>query len=111
MTRALGDKPLVWLQCEVTSAPLTIAGRIKMGHLLRRLQRGESLGLPESRPLPAVMPGCRELRVVDDGSSWRLVYRVDPDAIVIVEVFRKTTRTTPMAVVQACRRRLRAYDR
>ncbi len=38
------------------------------------------------------------------------MYRVDADAIVIVEVYSKRTRATPQQVVQVCQRRLRAYD-
>lgn len=105
------DKPLVWLHGEIASPPLSSAARLKMGVLLRRLQGGESLGLPESRPLPVIGPRCHELRVVDEGSSWRLVYRVDTEAIVITNVFRKTTRATPTSVIQACKRRLSLYDR
>jgi hypothetical protein len=37
-----------------------------------------------------------------------LVYRIDPDAIVIVEVFDKSSRRTPLEIVDLCRRRLRA---
>jgi len=41
---------------------------------------------------------------------WRLVYRIDSDAIVIAEVFNKTTQTTPKVVIDSCKRRLRQYD-
>ena len=51
-----------------------------------------------------------ELRIQDAEATWRLVYRVDADAIVIVEVFSKKTRATPQQVMQVCQRRLRAYD-
>ena len=104
------DKPLAWLHGEVSSPPLGLPGRLRLGDLLRRLQRGESLSFPLSRAIGTIGARCPELRVMDQGSSWRLIYRVDPDAIVIVEFFRKTTRATPTAVVDACRRRLRAYD-
>ena len=53
---------------------------------------------------------CHELRIVDVDVTWRLVYRIDPDAIVIAEVFKKKTPTTPKAVIDACRRRLSDYD-
>lgn len=104
------DKPLVWLHGEVRTPPLSSTARVEAGVLLRRLQRGESIGLPASRPLPAVGKGCHELRIVDAGVSWRLVHRIDADAIVIAEVFAKKTRTIPKAVVDACRRRLQSYD-
>ena len=43
-------------------------------------------------------------------NEWRIVYRVDSDAVVIAQVFDKTTRTTPGRVVADCKRRLRLYD-
>ena len=50
------------------------------------------------------------MRVVDERATWRIVYRVDADAIVIAEVFSKKTQETPQSVLDVCRRRLRAYD-
>jgi phage-related protein len=50
------------------------------------------------------------LRIVDEGVTWRIIGRLDPDAVVIVEVFRKKTRQTPGQVIAECRRRLRQYD-
>ena len=78
--------------------------------LLRRLQRGESLGLPQSRPLPSIGKRCHELRISDEDATWRVVYRIDVDAIIIAEVFAKRTQATPKAVIAACQRRLRSYD-
>jgi phage-related protein len=104
------NKPLVWLHGEVRTPPLTATARLEAGVLLRRLQRGESLGLPHSRPLPVVGRRCHELRITDEDAAWRIVYRTDTDAIVIVEVFAKKTQATPKAVIAACRRRLQSYD-
>jgi phage-related protein len=83
---------------------------LEAGVLLRRLQRGESLGLPHSRPMPQIGRQCHELRIVDAETTWRIVYRIDPDAIVIVEVFAKKTATTPKRVTDACQRGLKSYD-
>ena len=104
------DKALYWLHGELRSPPLSREARIEAGFLLRRLQRGESLGLPHSRPLPIIGARCHELRVVDRESTWRVVYRIDADEILILGVFSKKTRTLPEAVKQACRRRLKEYD-
>ena len=109
MSRGAG-KPLVWLHGEVRTPPLTTVARVEAGLLLRRLQRGESLGLPQSRPMPAIGGRCHELRIVDAAVTWRIVYRIDADAIVVAEVFAKKTRSTPLSVIDACKRRLRAYD-
>jgi phage-related protein len=77
------DKPLAWLHGEMKTPPFGQAARLEAGYLLRELQRGKSLGMPHSRPMPAIGPRCHELRVVDQQVTWRIVYRVDTDAIVI----------------------------
>ncbi len=104
------DKPLVWLHGEVRTPPLSQAARIEAGVLLRKLQRGESLRMPHSRPMPGIGRRCHELRVNDAAATWRIVYRVDPDAVIILDVFSKKTAATPTAVIEACKRRLREYD-
>ncbi len=104
------DKPLVWLRGEVRTPPFSQEARIEAGVLLRRLQRREALSLPHSRPMPDIGAGCHELRIVDRDKTWRIIYRIDRDAIVIADVFRKTTQQTPKRVIDDCRRRLRQYD-
>ena len=104
------DKPLVWLHGEVKTPPFSSAARLEAGFLLRKLQAGESLSLPQSRPMPDVGAWCHELRITDENKIWRIIYRADPDAIVILEVFEKKTRKTPPEVIDTCRRRLRQYE-
>ncbi len=110
--RMNGDgKPLVWLEGEIKTPPFSLEARIEAGTLLRRLQRGESIGLPHSRPMPSIGRRCHELRVRDEGANWRIIYRTDDDAIVIGEVFAKKTGTTPKKVIDASRRRFKQYDK
>ena len=52
MTHA--DKPLVWLHGKVKTPPFSAEARIEAGTLLRRLQRGERLGMPASRSMPII---------------------------------------------------------
>ncbi|HEX9444721.1 MAG TPA: type II toxin-antitoxin system RelE/ParE family toxin [Candidatus Binatia bacterium] len=104
------EKPLVWLHGEIKTPPLSPAARVEAGYLLRRLQKGEMLGMPHSRPMPSVGPRCHELRVNDAGGTWRILYRTDSDAIVVLEVFNKKTAQTPRAVIQACKKRLKDYE-
>lgn len=104
------DKALIVLEGEIKTPPLSSSARIEAGFLLRRLQRGETLSMPHSRPMPAIGRRCHELRIVDDDKTWRIVYRADKDAIVVLEVFSKKTRTTPKTVIDNCRRRLGDYD-
>ena len=101
----------LWLRGEIKTPPLSPMARLEAGHLLRRIQRGEMLGMPHSRPMPIVGMRCHELRIRDANADWRIVYRPDHDAVVILEVFRKTTQTTPKSVIDACRRRIKDYDR
>jgi phage-related protein len=104
------NKPLVWLHGEVKTPPLSAAARLEAGLLLRRLQRGESLGLPHSRPMTAIGPRCHELRIVDESAAWRIIYRIDSDALVIGDVFSKKTQATPKTVIDTCKRRFKQYD-
>lgn len=104
------DKPLVWLHGEVRTPPLSKDARVEAGFLLRRLQRGDRIGLPASRPMPSIGKRCHELRVNDESATWRIIYRIDIDAILILEVFSKKTPTTPKQVLDACRLRIKEYE-
>jgi phage-related protein len=104
------DKPLVWLHREIKTPPMSTAARLEAGFLLRKLQQGEKLSLPVSRPMPSIGPHCHELRIGDGPIDWRVFYRIDPDAILVVEVLKKQTQTTPKAVIDQCKRRLAEYD-
>jgi len=105
------DLPLVWLYGEVKSPPLSLEARIEAGMLLRRLQRGEKLSLPHSRPMPSFGARCHELRITDRRREWRIVYRIDSDAIVIGDVLAKTTQKTSKRILETCRTRFARYDR
>lgn len=78
--------------------------------LLRDLQEGEMLSMPHSRPMPVIGARCHELRVNDQNITWRLIYRTDADAILILEVFEKKTNQTPQQIILNCQRRLKSYD-
>ena len=105
----MADKPLVWLYGVVKTPPFSDDARIEAGGYLRRLQRGERLALPASRPMPGIGPGCHELRVQDANVTWRIVYYVGREAIVVLDVFAKKTRSTPKRTIDIARKRLDAY--
>lgn len=104
------SKPLIWLYGEVKTPPFSQTARIEAGVLLSQLQEGVSLELPHSRPIPSIGSHCHELRIRDADKNWRIIYRFDEDAILIVEVFNKTTRATPKNMLEVCKKRLRKYD-
>ena len=152
------DKPLVWMHGEVKSPPFSALARIEAGYLLRLLQRGNSLSLPHSRPMPSIGRRYHELRIngqrplhnyytcqsivkkrlkmliytsklrfcaffcldlaslatlcrgLGQSKTWRIVYRIDDDAILVLEVFEKKTQKTPKARVDVCKQRMKVYD-
>jgi phage-related protein len=104
------SKRIAWLHGEIKSPPFSPEARREIGQLIRRVQRGESIGMPLSRPMPGVGPRCHELRVRDQAHNWRLIYRIDLDAIVVVDIFAKTAPRTPKAVIDVCKSRLKNYD-
>ena len=104
------DKVVVWLHGEVKYPPFSGAARIEAGFLLRNLQQGVKLSMPQSRPMLTIGKRCHELRITDCDVTWRIVYRIDGDAIVILTVFDKKTSKTPKAIIDICKLRLRNYD-
>jgi phage-related protein len=108
--KAIARKPLVWLHGEIKTPPFALEARREAGMLLRLLQEGVQLGMPHAEPLPSIDSGCGALRVRDQGHNWRIVYRTDPDAILILEVYAKKTRKIPKDVIDRCKRRCTQYD-
>lgn len=103
-------KPIVWLHGDIKTPPFSLKAKREAGYLLRELQRGRVLSMPESRPMPNIGRRCHELRIKDGDNDWRVLYRISPDAIFVMEVFAKQTRETPKAIIDACKRRLALYD-
>jgi len=85
--------------------------RREMGFLLRRLQEGEKLSLPQSRPMPSIGKACHELRVNDRTKTWRPFYFLDADAIVVLEVDEKKTQQTTKATIEVCQERCKSYEK
>ena len=50
------------------------------------------------------------LRIVNEGATWPIVYRLDSDAVLILDVFSKKTTETPKSVIDTCKARVRRYD-
>ena len=110
---SFNDKPLIWRTDVVKTPPMGTEARREAGFLLRRLQAGESLG-PEdgSKPLPSVGSRIHELKINDGEKNvtWRIVYRIDSDAIVVAGWFKKKSQKLPKNFVDTCRKRLKKYD-
>lgn len=104
------SKPLIWLKGEVKTPPFSSKARLEAGFLLRKLQGGETLSMPISRPMPIIGSNCHELRINDEEKTWRIVYFIDDEAIVILDIFDKTTNKIPKKVIEICQKRLRQYQ-
>jgi phage-related protein len=104
------DKPLAWLRGEIKSPPFSRKARLEAGFLIRMLQRGEIIGMPHSRPMQSIGQRCHELRITNRNVNWRIIYRIDSDAIVLLEVFSKKSGKTPKYLIELCKKRLKDYD-
>ncbi len=85
---------------------------MQAGFLLRQLQQGLRLNMPDSRPMPSIGPRCHELRIPDPETDkiWRVVYRLDVDAVLVAEIFAKKTQQTPQNIIDRCQSRFKHYD-
>lgn len=77
--------------------------------LLRQLQRGDLIGMPLSRPMPSIGKACHELRIVDKTKTWRVIYALHSQAIVVLHVFQKSTPQTPKAAIDLSKARLKEF--
>lgn len=103
-------KRVVWLNAEIKTPPFSLESRLEAGMLIRRLQAGDMLGMPESRSMPSIGKSCHELRVRDAAHNWRIFYRIDHNAILVAGVFAKKTQKTPKGEIDTCQARLKRYD-
>lgn len=111
MAKERSGKPLARLGDWIKTPPLSKDARVEVGSLLTRVQDGEVLGMPHSRPMPSIGPRCHELRITDENRIWRIIYRVDPEWIVVADVFSKTTMKTTAQDIERSRSRLKQYDK
>lgn len=103
------EKPVVWLSGGIHTPPFSPAARQLAEVTLRRVQCGQRLALPLSRPMPAIGHRCHELRIGDADNESRVFYHVSSTAIVVLEVTTKKTPHTPQRVIEGCRRHLALY--
>ena len=79
----------------------------EIGEALRDLQKGISIGLPLSRPMPSVATGAYELRVRSATTTVRVFYFVKlADTILVFHGFQKKTQKTPSHELALGQRRL-----
>ena len=80
----------------------------KLGQSILDLQRGFTLGMPKSRPMPSVSKGVEELRVRGSDGIYRAFYLLkDARGIFVFHVFMKKTQKTPPLEIALGRKRLK----
>ncbi len=89
----------------------SVAVRKELGEAIGRLQLGEVLSMPLSRPMPSVGAGVSELRAKDEAGEWRVFYVVKVDeAIYVFHAFGKKTRKTPPDETKLGQKRLKEWE-
>jgi len=79
----------------------------EIGEARRDIQKGISIGLPLSRPMPTVASGAHELRVRSVTTVVRVFYLVKLiDTIVVFHGFQKKTQKTPTHEIAIGQQRL-----
>jgi len=106
---AIERKRVRWLKGEIKTPPFSKEARMEAGYRIGQFQEGTKIGMPQSRPMPTIGAGCHELRIKDRNVDWRIVYHLHAEAVVMLDVFNKTTRQTPRSVIDVCKQRLRDY--
>lgn len=91
-----------------TIREFTEEARKEVGQAIRNLQRGMTLSMPLSRPMPSVGVGVSEIRVRDREGIYRTFYYTKSSkGILVFHAFVKTTQKTPANEIDLARKRLR----
>lgn len=96
--------------------PLSVDVRERAGYVLRQVQAGNNPDRDKVREYKSLAstigPGCYQLSLDDNelSKSWRVIYWIGPNAIYILEVYEKRQQTTPNAVKNLCKNRLKAIQ-
>jgi len=82
--------------------------RNRLGRGLFRLQTGEPIAMPNSRPMPAVAVGVSELRIkAEDGTFRAFYYTASSRGVLVFHAFVKKTQRTPPLELDLARKRLK----
>lgn len=102
-------KQIIWdHSARETVRSFSVEVRQELGALLRILQDGGQLGMPQSKPMKQLGSSAFELRVKDRHGIYRVFYVLfDKQKILIPHAFTKKTQKTPGQEIETAQRRLR----
>ena len=99
-------KALKPCESELARFPETI--REDIADLLIRLDFGQTLSLPISRPMPSIGKRVHELRLCDRSGEYRLIYLIAGKGnIWLIHAFKKKSEKTAKNDIQICKNRLK----
>jgi phage-related protein len=82
----------------------------ELGSVLTRLQKGESIGMPDVRPMPEINPHVSEIRIPARSGSYRTLYAIRMECeILVFHAFQKKSHKTPEREKKTARIRLSAF--
>jgi phage-related protein len=81
--------------------------RTEVVEAVSRLDAGEFLSMPLSRPMPEIGRGVHELRVNSITGIYRVLYVLKPGVVGVLHAFKKTTKATPNRTIRLTRKRLK----
>src|SRR4029078_1451398 len=101
-------KAIVWLGASKDGLiGFPVDARRDAGYQLHRVQRGEEPS--DWKPMIAVGPGVREIRIWDESGTFRVVYLATrPEALYVPHSFQKKTAKTSRRGVELARRLLKS---
>ena len=95
-------------QCvrEIEDWPEEVRG--ELADAIARLERGQMLTMPLSRPMPSIGPGVHELRFRDRSGIFRSIYWLaGGGSVYLIHAFKKKTPKTPLQDIEIAKERLR----
>lgn len=95
-------------QCEKELERWPEEVRGELADAVARLERGHTLSMPLSRPMPSIGSGVHELRFRDRSGIYRVIYVLLGGAEVrLIHAFKKTTQQTSTQDILVAKERLR----
>jgi phage-related protein len=99
-------QPLKQCLKEIEDFPEDVRG--DLADALARLEAGQSLSLPLSRPMPSIGAAVHELRFRDRSGIYRVIYFLaGAGTIWLLHAFAKKTQQTPKHNIDVAKERLR----
>jgi phage-related protein len=84
--------------------------RKDLGAILTKLQKGETVGYPDTKPMSVVAKGVFEIRLKDASGIFRAFYLIKTEhGIVVFHSFKKKSQKTPKHEIETARSRLHTY--